>query len=742
MSSSDASGATASAPALEAEDLTVRFHRPGRPSVVAVKHCSVKVHVGETVALVGETGSGKTTLANALMGALSYVPGAQVTGVVRLMGKDLSQLKTTDLAALRAKSVGVVFQEPGGSLHPLRRIGAQMVEVLRIVRGLPKDEATRRSLSLVTSVGLPDPPWQLAARVGQLSGGMQQRAAIALALACEPQVLVADEPTTALDVSVQAQILELLDEKVRDRSIGMLLVTHDLGVVAGLADRIYVMYSGCVVEEGGAEEIFGAPRHPYTRQLLASSLLKNLDSPDIVDAGSASAETSHTAGCSFVRRCPYATEVCKDDEPLLTGKGFHRVACWNASEVAAALAPPGDGAAHEEASPIRSSPHRGYQGEEHEAATAVGGPSRETLLSAADLVVEYSEPGLRRKRSAAAVRGVSLEVYSDEIVGVVGESGSGKSTLARAMIGLAPMTAGDVLFRGTSVRSMGPESRRRLRSKVQLVVQNSTSAFDPQMTIGATLAETLRVHQNLRGQTAHKEVESLLARVGLPASFRARFPHELSGGQRQRVALARALATRPEVLIADEPTASLDLLSRLQILRLLRSLKQESRLGAMFISHDIGAVSLVSDRVVVMYLGKVVEHGPTPSVLGEPKHPYTAALLSAVPSIEWRKKRGSGFSTVTGEVPSIRDVPRGCPFNPRCPYVIDRCREEEPGQIVVGHRHVAACWRAEELALTSSSGHPPVAPTKGVLDHWVESHETKENKAHGDNDRSTTRARQ
>ncbi len=734
-------GGAPTGPVLSGHNVGVTFRRSGRSDVVAVKDCSVDVHVGETVALVGETGSGKTTLALALMGALVHVPGAHVTGDIRVLGVPVAGVGAKELSALQAKTVGVVFQEPGSSLHPLRRIGAQTVEVLQLVLGMSKPDAVQRSLDLISSAGLPDPSWQFGARVGQLSGGMQQRAAIALALACDPRVLVADEPTTALDVSVQAQILELLSEKVGNRSIGMVLVTHDLGVVSGLADRICVMYAGRIVETGTAAEVLGSPQHPYTRQLVSCSRLTTLSDGQAVTSGPTTApRPGASAGCRFATRCAFVSEQCLAQEPPLAGVGDRRVACWNRVEIetlARAVAgtmagEDGEGSPHSVLAAVEnaageadSSAHDGRPNmPEGDAPPAGTGSSRapdglerdprrdergegspvpapKVLLSADDLAVEFRGHGFRNRDVASVVRGLSFQLAAAEIIGIVGESGSGKSTLARALIGFAPIKQGDVYFHGESLRSMREPARRQMRAKVQLMVQNSTSAFDPRMTISATLVETIKVHRGLRGGQARAAAGGLLAKVGLPAQIGGRLPRELSGGQRQRVGLARALATEPEVLIADEPTASLDLVSRLQVLQLLRSLQQETGLGALFISHDIGAVSLVCDEVAVMYLGKIVERGPVRSVLDQPKHPYTEALLAAVPNIDAYQRRGEGFSAVAGEVPSVRAVPQGCAFHPRCPYAVDRCRREVPDEEVVGDHHLAACWRVHEIELGS-----------------------------------------
>ncbi|OYO20443.1 glutathione ABC transporter ATP-binding protein [Enemella evansiae] len=534
-----------SAEVLRVRDLRIRF---GDSDTAAVDGVSFGLARGEVLAMVGESGSGKTITGQAILGLLPS--SARATGSIELAADDEPAMELlagsgVDWRAVRGRRVAMIFQEPQTALNPVRTIGWQLTEAIRAHRPVGRRAASHRASELLETVGLPEPARLAAAYPHQLSGGQKQRVVIALALAGDPAVLIADEPTTALDVTVQAEILALLAE-LRDRlDTGVLLITHNMGVVAELADRVLVLRSGQLVETGAVVPLFESPEHGYTRSLL--SAVPRLP----VDQGPAES----------------VTEPTDTETPILAYR-----------EV--------------------SIDHTGRWGHT---------PVR-------------------------AVSGVSLTVPRGRVLGVVGESGSGKTTLARAALGAIPVAAGQVvLVTGTDLARTTGATRRGLLRRIGVVHQDPASTLDPLLSVGDSIAEPIQVHRALPPRAARKRVAELLEQVSLPAAFAARRPHELSGGQRQRVALARALALGPELLIADEPTSALDATVQASVLALFQRLQQEMGFACLFISHDLAVVGEVSDEVLVLRGGSVVEHGPARRVLTRPEQPYTRALLDAVP---------------------------------------------------------------------------------------------------------------
>ena len=530
-------------PMLSLDRLSVTFQTDGDP-VRAVREVSFEVAPGEIVAIVGESGSGKSVSSRALLGLL---PGtATVQGSARLDGTELIGLRGEPMRRIRGNRIAMIFQEPATSLDPVRTVGWQVVEALRSHRSLSRRAARARAVELLDLVGIPDPARRAHSYPHQLSGGQKQRVMIAIAIACEPEVIIADEPTTALDVTVQAAILELLRD-LRDRlGTAIVLITHNMGVVADLADRVVVMYRGQVVEQGTAAQIFAAPAHPYTQRLLAAV------------------------------------------------------------------------------------PHLG-QGRSHVDAQAPA-PASGTLtpaLAVRDLVVEF--PGRLGSPRVRAVDGVSLTIEPGRVLGLVGESGSGKTTVGRAVVGLVPAAAGAIEVFGTDLRTTSPATLRALRRRFGFVFQDPAASLNPRASVGACISEPLSVHAVGDDASRHRRVAELLEAVELPAAYATRYPHELSGGQRQRVSLARALVLAPDLLIADEPTSALDVSVQATVLALFQRLQAEMGFACLFISHDLAVIDLVADEVAVMSEGKLVEIGSTAEVLRAPAHPYTRALLAAVP---------------------------------------------------------------------------------------------------------------
>jgi peptide/nickel transport system ATP-binding protein len=579
---------------LDIDSLTVRYGNE-----TAVDGLSFAVNAGESVGLVGESGSGKTQTALAILGLLPR--NATVTGSIKFDGEELQGAGDRQLDAIRAQRISIVFQDPMLALNPYLRIGEQIARILiehQIAAGRAAEE---RAVEMLGAVGLPDPGRQSRAYPHQLSGGMRQRAMIASALITEPDLLIADEPTTALDVTVQAQILELLNA-IR-KNTALLLITHDLGVVAGHCERMLVLERGRLIESGPTRDVFRAPQQAHTRTML-------------------------------------------DAAPRMTRQDF-------------------------------PAPNSG-----------------EILLDVSAVAVSYRES---RHGQLHAVRDVDLQLKQGETVAIVGESGSGKSSLVRAILGLIPARAGTVSFCGETLARDAGARAAEIRRDLQLVFQDPVGSLNPQMRVADIVREPLLVHEKQSSQAdGDQRVLDMLEQVGLGDTFLSRFPHELSGGQAQRVAIARALILKPKVLVCDEAVAALDGSVREQILQQLRELQQASGLSILFISHDLGVVRAISHRVLVMYLGRLVELADNESLFDRPLHPYTKALIDAVPVPDPEVAHKAAM--LTGEVPSILTPPTGCAFHPRCRYSVDRCTRELPQPRNVSTTMVA-CHRAEELNL-------------------------------------------
>ncbi|MFJ9779575.1 ABC transporter ATP-binding protein [Amycolatopsis sp. NPDC101161] len=545
---------------LRLHDVAVSFG-----DVEAVRGVGYEVHAGEVVAVVGESGSGKTVTAMSLLGLLP--PTARVTGRAELAGRDLYAMTPAELRAVRGGEVGMVFQEPMSALNPVFTVGDQLVEAIRTHRELTASAARARAVELLDLVGLPAPRERFRSYPHELSGGQLQRVVIAMAVANEPKLLIADEPTTALDVTVQAEILELLRDLRSRLGTAILLITHDMGVVADLADRVVVMHDGRVVEQGTAAAIFTAPAEEYTRQLLGSVV-----------------SLSATATSGLERA------LAAD---LSVGPGHVAVA-------------------------------------EHPATASVPDvPAQASLLRVADLSVTYR--GRFRAIAVRAASGVNLHVEPGEVLGLVGESGSGKSTVARAVTGLLAPTGGSVHIGDTDISRVRGRAAKALRRRIGMVFQDPLSSLNPRTTVGESVGTPLRLHKAVRPSEVDGRVAELLDSVQLSPSLAGRYPHELSGGQRQRACIARALALNPDLLVADEPTSALDVTIQAKVLDLLRDLRHEFGFACLFISHDLAVIEQLADRVAVMHRGHVVEQGPTKDVLTAPAHPYTQRLLSAAP---------------------------------------------------------------------------------------------------------------
>ncbi|MFI6846873.1 ABC transporter ATP-binding protein [Kitasatospora sp. NBC_00085] len=686
------------APLLHVRDLRVDFAGPRGTAVPAVRGVELTLRRGETLGIVGESGSGKSVTALAVLGLL---PGtATVHGSVRLDGKELIGLPGRELAALRGRRVAMVFQDPLSAFTPVYRIGDQIVEALRIHQRLDKPAARRRAAELLDLVGIPAPDRALDSFPHEFSGGMRQRAMIAMAIANDPDILLADEPTTALDVTIQAQVLDVLRTAQRETGAALVLVSHDLGVIAGMADRVAVMYAGRVVETAGVDELFAAPRHPYTLGLIGA--VPRLDArggPLVPIPGTPAPMAELPAGCPFAARCPLVEDRCRTAEPGLgvadagrggggsrldgdsdvAGSGDHLAACVRAGELAERRPAPAEVYPVPVVPPASAGSTAGVDAAREE---------RPPVLSVTGLTKTF--PLLkgtvfkRRIGEVYAVDGVELDLRQGETLGLVGESGSGKSTTLFELLRLAAPESGRIELLGQDTAALSRADAHRLRAELQIVFQDPMASLDPRMPVGDIVAEPLRAQRAAREEIARR-VPELLRQVGLDPAHAVRYPHQFSGGQRQRISIARALAVRPKLLVLDEPVSALDVSIQAGVLNLLQSLKAELGLSYLFVSHDLSVIRHLADRVSVMYLGRTVEQGEVSAVFDHPRHPYTRALLSAVPLPDPAAERARTRILLPGDPPSPTARRTGCPFRTRCPVYAGldagariRCETEAP----------------------------------------------------------------
>jgi len=644
----------------------------GRSVLAAVDGIDFELRAGETLALLGESGCGKSATALSLLRLLPAA-GRLLGGEIRFDGRDLLQLPEAEMRAVRGGGMAMIFQEPATSLNPVLTVGRQIGEVLERHVGMAGTAARERCVELLTAVGIADPQRRLDEYPFQLSGGMKQRVMIAVALAGNPRLLVADEPTTALDVTIQAQILELLRRLQAERGMGMLLITHDLGVVAQMAQRVGVMYAGEIVEEAPREAFFGAPRHPYTQKLFAAlpDLARRGGRLETI-GGQVPALADMPSGCRFAARCPHAWSRCREEWPKWsTVAPGHRVRCHLLEEPGRAVATaPAAGSAAPEANQVES-----------------------ILLKVDDLRVHFPiRRGILQRTvgHVKAVDGVSLQLARGRTLALVGESGCGKTTVGKALLQLIAPTAGSAQLDGRELTGLSRNALRPLRRRMQMIFQDPFASLNPRLSVGEIIGEgmsALGVKARAADQTA--AIAALLQQVGLDAAAGGRYPHEFSGGQRQRIAIARALAVQPELIVCDEPTSALDVSVQAQILNLLKALQDDLGLAYLFITHNFAVVEYLAHEVAVMYLGRIVERGTVDEILRSPQHPYTRALLSAVPSP--RLDAQPEFMRLAGETPSPAQPPAGCHFHPRCPHASAICRERYPETSSVSTTHTVRC---------------------------------------------------
>lgn len=644
---------------LQVDDLHTHFFTEAGV-VKAVNGVSFELKRGERVAIVGESGSGKSAMAMSLIRLLAF-PGKVVSGEVIIGGRDITKLAEGELNDIRGSEVGTIFQDPMSSLDPVMRVSEQMVPPIMRHLSLSRRDAHAVAVRWLDKVGIPDAASRIDAYPFEMSGGMRQRVMIAMALSCNPRLIIADEPTTALDVTIQAQIVELLKNLTAETGTAMLFITHDLGLVARFANKVGVMYAGKIVEFGPATEVFARPRHPYTQSLLRT--IPNASGAErerlLQIPGFPPDMRAPPTGCAFADRCAGAHERCALSAPDLTYRNVdHSAACWLPEGLNDAPAPP-----RTTRSAVVDAPATVPQQDVLEIHNLRKHFERKSVLP-------WAQP-----KTVRAVNGVSLRMRRGETLGIVGESGCGKSTLARLLLGLDEPTTGEIFISGVA----------------QMVFQDPYSSFNPKMSVYNIIEEPLVVTR--RGDKAERaaKVRALIKQVGLEESYLERYPSQLSGGQRQRVGVARALALNPSVVVADEPTSALDVSVRAQIINLLCDLKEELGVSFVFISHDLLTVRYISDRIAVMYLGEVVEYGPAEDVFVRPAHPYTRALLDAIPVPDPAIEAKREINIISGELPSPLNIPTGCSFASRCPKVTDLCREQKPILSAYSQKRGAAC---------------------------------------------------
>jgi oligopeptide/dipeptide ABC transporter ATP-binding protein len=647
-------------PLLEVENLRTVF-RTGKETIHAVDGVSFDIHPGETVGLVGESGSGKSVTARSILGLIDS-PGRVEDGAIQFRGEDLVQTGWDE----HRGDIAIVFQDPLNSINPVYTVGNQIREALRIHQGLTGSEARTRAVELLRSVGIPDAPRRVDEYPHQFSGGMQQRAVIAIALACDPDLLVCDEPTTALDVTIQAQILDLLETLQTEEDLAILFITHDMGVIEETADRVNVIYAGEVVERAPTAELFDNPQHPYTRALLESIPGRTGSGESLPTIeGEVPTPTGPAEDCRFAPRCPAATAACSATHPeelSVDDETDHEVACLIHDD-----RHPGVSDSDELAGEDTANAGDDTGGSAPSMRPASGDP----LLEIRNLHTHYETGSvLDPDPPVRAVDGVSFDIREGEILGLVGESGCGKTTLGRTLAGLETATEGSALAGDRDVTDLSGGALREWQRTVGFVFQDPEESLNNRMTVGQIVKEPLEAHDWGTSAERDERVFELLDQVGLLEEHFYRYPTQFSGGQRQRIGIARALSLEPEFLILDEPVSALDVSVQARVINLLQELQETLNITMLFIAHDLSVVRHITDRVAVMYLGNIMEIGPTEAVFESPANPYTLSLLSAIPGSSSPAPSDLERVSLRGSPPNPRYPPDGCPFATRCPVKV------------------------------------------------------------------------
>ncbi|TVQ26826.1 MAG: ABC transporter ATP-binding protein [Spirochaetaceae bacterium] len=677
-------GESVQKPILEVEDLKTSFFTDDG-EVKSVDGVDFVIHPNETLGMVGESGCGKSVTSLSIMRLIDS-PGKIVGGSIRFRGEELLTKSPAEMRKIRGNEISMIFQEPMTSLNPVHTVGAQIVEALVLHRKLTRHEAMLKALDMLKLVGIPAPDQRINEYPHQLSGGMRQRVMIAMALSCDPKLLIADEPTTALDVTIQAQILDLMKKLKNTIGSSVMLITHDLGVIAELADNVVVLYAGEVVEYADVKTIFEHPKHPYTIALLESipRLTDDRGRKLFSISGNIPDPLHRPGGCPFHTRCRFAQDVCASEHPPLTVlEDGSKVRCWMHVE----------SHAHHFAHVDRTSPRIVVEEQRLEPGSDdVDAQTAQPLLQIRKLVKHFPiRGGFMRKVTGhvRAVDNVSFDIMQGETFGLVGESGCGKSTTGRLALRLLEPTSGEVEFDGRPIVGLNTKEMRRVRREMQIIFQDPFASLNPRMTVGDTIADAFAIHHLNRNGSTKDKVAELMKLVGLEPDYMRRYPHQFSGGQRQRIGVARAIALDPRLIICDEPVSALDVSIQAQIINLLEDLQKRLKLSYLFIAHDLSVVKHISDRVAVMYLGKIVELAETEELFSNPLHPYTEGLLAAVPVPDTSAQRNRII--ISGDVPSPSNPPSGCRFHTRCPIAQDICKRVEPVLEEKSPGHIAAC---------------------------------------------------
>lgn len=679
---------------LTVEGLDVLYHTRG-VSLKALSDIEIEVDRGEILGVVGESGCGKSTLAAALLRLLPS-NGEIAAGRIELNGRDVLTLHESELEEMRGREVAMIFQDPLTSLNPTFTIGKQLIAAQRAHESIGSDSIStlrQRAIDMLTRVGIPDAPERIRYFPHQFSGGMRQRIMIAMALLLEPDLLIADEATSSLDVTLQAQILELLRQLRRDRDTAMILVSHDIGVISEICDRVVVMYAGRAVEQGKVRSVLEAPKHPYTRALLGSVPTKERRDERLASIPGQVPSLSHLPpGCKYHPRCPSAQPVCRASEPRYLQSGQRDVRCY----IYDSESDYDSDSTTVEVVSSRPRPRMRENGREEDALVELRGVKTyfyDRVGPIARALGQTSPP-------VRAVDGVDLEIQRGEIVGLVGESGSGKTTLGRSILNLVPISSGNVHYEGQDLGSMDREQMRRFRRSAQIIFQDAHASLSPRLRVSRLLTEPYVI--NGIPPDERTSVSDLLDMVQLSSELADKYPNELSGGQARRVGIARALALRPDFIVADEPSAGLDVSAAASVLNLMRDLAAELGLTYLIITHDLNMVGYIADRIALMYLGKLVEVGPTDRIFSAPSHPYTQALLNAVPMPSPKERSARHRLLLPGEIPSPKHPPPGCRFHTRCRYAQEECQVDQPELERVEEGHAVACYFWREVALDVS----------------------------------------
>ena len=662
-------------------NLKTQFHTDAG-NVHAVDGVDLVIHENETLGMVGESGCGKSVTSLSVMRLIDR-PGKIVDGEVLFGDRDLLKLSDAEMRKIRGNEISMIFQEPMTSLNPVHSVGAQITEALMLHQKMNKRDALHKAVDMLKLVGIPSPEIRVHEYPHEMSGGMRQRVMIAMALSCNPKLLIADEPTTALDVTIQAQILDLMRNLRDETGSAVLIITHDLGVIAEMADNVAVLYAGKVVEYGDVKSIFADPYHPYTIELQESI-------PRLSDEkgkrlypieGSIPDPLELPSGCRFHPRCRFARDICSQQEPpLYSLENGRQARCW--------MYDPEKGSLFDKAGDMV----RVRVADEQAATEESPAVETESLVKVENLVKHFPIKGGVFKTTIGHVRavdGVSFDIRRGETFGLVGESGCGKTTTGRLVLRLLEPTSGSVEFDNQQLFELSRRELRPLRKDLQIIFQDPFASLNPRMTVGDIIGESFLIHRMNGSVSTTDKVAELLRLVGLEPDYMRRYPHQFSGGQRQRIGVARAIALNPRMIVCDEPVSALDVSIQAQIINLLEDLQDRLDLSYLFIAHDLSVVKHISDRVAVMYLGKIVEMAPTVELFANPLHPYTEALLAAVPIPD--PAATTERVIITGDVPSPSNPPPGCRFHTRCPIATDICKQQEPLLETKADGHIAAC---------------------------------------------------